>query len=85
MRSMNFGLGNFVYRWSIGRDYYRPVRPMTVLDFLDRTAAHGVDRVMICNNIPLESFAPSDLLALKERAQHYGITLELGGRGHAPD
>jgi sugar phosphate isomerase/epimerase len=82
---MKFGLGSFVYRWSIGRDYYRPSRPMTVLDFLDRTAALGVDRVMLCNNFALEAFTEPEVTTLKERAALHRITLELGGRGSQAD
>ena len=33
---MNFGIGSFAYRWSIGRPYYRPEDPMTVDQLIDR-------------------------------------------------
>lgn len=53
---MNFGIGSFAYRWSIGRPYYRPEDPMTVDQLIDRCVKYGVKAVLLCNNISLHEF-----------------------------
>lgn len=78
---MNFGIGSFAYRWSIGRPYYRPESPMSVDGLIDRVASYGVKRVLLCNNIPLHEFSAEQLEAIKKRLDIEGIIPETGSRG----
>lgn len=78
---MNFGIGSFAYRWSIGRPYYRPENPMTVDRLIDRCVAHGVKTVLLCNNILLHEFTEQQLTAIRDRIIKEGMTVETGSRG----
>lgn len=78
---MNFGIGSFAYRWSIGRPYYRPDDPMTVDQLIDRCLAHGIKTVLLCNNIPLHEFTQEQLSAIRDRINREGMTVETGSRG----
>ena len=63
---MNFGIGSFAYRWSIGRPYYRPEDPMTVDQLIDRCVKYGVKAVLLCNNISLHEFTEEQLTAIRD-------------------
>ena len=78
---MNFGIGSFAYRWSIGRPYYRPENPMTVDQLIDRCIAHGVKTVLLCNNIFLHEFNDAQLAAVRGRLAREGMQVETGSRG----
>ncbi len=78
---MNFGIGSFAYRWSIGRPYYRPDNPMSVKELIDKTAGYGVNRILLCNNIPLHEFAKEQLCEIKTRLEEKQMIPETGSRG----
>ena len=78
---MNFGIGSFAYRWSIGRPYYRTENPMTVDQLIDRCIAHGVNTVLLCNNIFLHEFNDAQLGAIRDRLAREGMQVETGSRG----
>ena len=78
---MNFGIGSFAYRWSIGRPYYRPEDPMTVDQLIDRCVKYGVKAVLLCNNISLHEFTEEQLTAIRDRIVKEGMTVETGSRG----
>lgn len=73
---MNFGIGSFAYRWSIGRPYYRPENPMTVDQLIDRCIAHGVKTVLLCNNIFLHEFNDAQLGAIRDRLAREGMQVD---------
>ncbi|WP_281550304.1 sugar phosphate isomerase/epimerase family protein [Murimonas intestini] len=78
---MNFGIGSFAYRWAIGRQYYEPENPMSVEELIDRVAAYGVKRILLCNNIPLHEFSTERLETIKYKLDKEGIIPETGSRG----
>lgn len=78
---MKFGVCSFVYRWSMGRPYYQPKNPLTVLGFLAKMHELGVEGVLLCNNIPLHEYSDAQLKELKEKLDEYGMFVELGSRG----
>ncbi|MCC8179702.1 MAG: sugar phosphate isomerase/epimerase [Planctomycetes bacterium] len=78
---MKFGVCSFVYRWSMGRPYYQPKKPLTCLDFLAKMHQYGVKGVLLCNNIPLHEYSDAQLNEVKTRLDEYGMFIELGSRG----
>lgn len=78
---MKFGIGSFAYRWAIGRPYYRPDKPMTIDELIDRAVGYGVQRILLCNNIPLHEFSDEELAHIKERLEREKIVPETGSRG----
>ncbi len=78
---MKLGIGSFAYRWSMGRPYYRPEKPMTVDQLIDRCVHYNIKSVLLCNNIPLHEFTESQLTVIKDRLNKEGIEAETGSRG----
>ncbi|WKL30090.1 hypothetical protein Q1M65_24475 [Sinorhizobium meliloti] len=75
---MKLGLGSYAFRWSIGIKDLQPVRPMTAVEVLEIAHAHGLSVVQYADNLPLDRLTPAQQLALRERADSYGMALELG-------
>jgi Sugar phosphate isomerases/epimerases len=65
----------------MGRPYYQPKNPITVLEFLANMDALGVKGVLLCNNIPLHEYTDAQLAEVKEKLDQYGMFVELGSRG----
>lgn len=78
---MKLGIGSFAYRWSVGRPYYRPEKPMSADDLIDRCVEYGVKALLYCNNMELENYADEKLYALHDRLEKEGIEIETGSRG----
>jgi sugar phosphate isomerase/epimerase len=81
MRMMTLGLGTYAYMWSIGFPGAHPEKPLGALDLLLRAREFGVKLVQIGPNLPLERLSPGDLNEIAERAQKWGIQIELATRG----
>lgn len=79
------GLSSFVYRWAIGRSYYRPENPMTPVQFMNAAVHHGVGAVMFCHNFPFETYTRDEVQALSRASRQAGLQVEMGARGSAPD
>ncbi|MDX3925975.1 MAG: TIM barrel protein [Shinella sp.] len=75
---MKIGLGSYAFRWSIGIKDLQPERPMTAMDVLEIAHGHGLSVVQYADNLPLDRLTPREHLALKQRADSYGMALELG-------
>lgn len=75
---MKLGLGSYAFRWSIGIKDQQPPRPMTAMEVLEAAHAHGLSVVQYADNLPLDRLSAEEHLALKARADGYGMTLELG-------
>ncbi len=78
---MRLGIGSFAYRWSVGRPYYRPEKPMTADDLIDRCIEYDVKALLYCNNMELENYSDEKLQELHDRLEKEGITVEVGSRG----
>lgn len=78
---MKLGIGSFAYRWSVGRPYYRPEKPMSADDLIDRCVDYGVKALLYCNNMELENYPDEKLYALHDRLEKEGIEIETGSRG----
>ncbi len=75
---MKLGLGSYAFRWSIGIKDLQPAKPMTAMEVLEIAHDHGLALVQYADNLPLDRLTPEDHLALKARADSYGMALELG-------
>ena len=75
---MKIGLGSYAFRWSIGIKDLKPEKPMTAMELLDIAHGHGLSLVQYADNLPLDRLTSDEHLALKQRADSYGMALELG-------
>lgn len=75
---MKIGLGSYAFRWSIGIKDLQPEKPMTAMDLLEIAHRHGLALVQYADNLPLDRLTAEEHVALKQRADSYGMTLELG-------
>jgi sugar phosphate isomerase/epimerase len=75
---MKLGLGSYAFRWSIGIKDKQPPTPMTAMEVLDVAHGHGLSVVQYADNLPLDRLSADEHLALKARADAYGMTLEVG-------
>lgn len=82
---MKLGIGSFAYRWSVGRPYYRPEKPMTADDLIDRCIEYDVKALLFCNNMELETYEDEKLRKLHDRLEKEGIAIETGARGTQRD
>ncbi len=78
------GLSSFVYRWAIGRSYYKPIVPMTPLQFVESAITHQVDAVMFCHNFPFETYTSNEIDNLALVCKQKGLVVEMGSRGSDP-
>jgi 3-oxoisoapionate decarboxylase len=75
---MKIGLGSYAFRWSIGIKDLQPSKPMTAMEVLEIAHRHGLALVQYADNLPLDRLTAEEHLALKARADSYGMALELG-------
>ena len=74
------GLGSFAYRYAIGCEGFRPLQPMTTLDFLIAAHQMGFEGVQLCENLNYAKLSREELLKVKEKAAELNLFLELGMR-----
>lgn len=83
---MRLGIGSWTYGWATGvSGYPLPERPLTSLDLIDRTLAHGFDLVQIADNLPVHELSSAELVTLRDRATRSGISIEIGTVGFERD
>ncbi|MHB0879129.1 MAG: sugar phosphate isomerase/epimerase family protein [Anaerolineae bacterium] len=78
---MRLGIGTYSYMWAIGFEGARPERPLSAIGLLEKARQLGVHLVQVGPNLPLGALSDTDLDAFVQRAQEWGIELELGTRG----
>lgn len=82
---MKLGLGSYAFRWSIGIKDLQPENPMSAMEVLEAAHAHGLELVQYADNLPLDRLTAQEHLALKARADDYGMALELGTQSFDAD
>ena len=75
---MEIGIGSYAWRWAIGIGDAVPAQPLTPVDLVRRTRAHGLSLLQIADNLPLHLRPQSDVDALGRAARREGVRLELG-------
>lgn len=78
---MKLGISSWTYTWAVGVGEYRPPRPLTPFDLLDRADALGVRVLQVADNLPLDGLTAAELAAFGADAARRGITLEVGAKG----
>ena len=78
---MKLALSSYAYSWAVGLPGYRPARPMTLFELLDKAVRLGVRVVQVVDNIPLELQPREEQDRFIERAVQLGIEIECGIRG----
>lgn len=74
------GLGSFAYRYAIGCEGFRPLQPMTTLDFLEAAHQMGFEGVQLCENLHYAELSREELIKVKEKAAELNLFVELGMR-----
>lgn len=80
---MKLGIGSYTFPWAIGVPGYPAARPMNAFDLLERAHLLGAEVVQYCDNLPLTALSDSERSELGQKAQKYGIEIEIGTRGIA--
>ncbi len=79
---MKLGIGSYTYTWAVGvPSYPDSERKLTALELLRRAKQYNLQVVQFCDNLPLHSLSPQELLELKNEAEDAGISIEVGTRG----
>lgn len=79
------GISSYTYPWAVGIPGSRPAAPLTAEELLDRAAALDVPVLQLADNLPVDGWSDSALVALRRRADSAGVSLEVGTRGIGPD
>jgi sugar phosphate isomerase/epimerase len=82
---MRLGISSYTYTWAVGVPGSMPRKPVTASDLIDKTVSAGLGLVQIADNLPLEMLDISELDNLYLYARTKNISIEMGGRGLAPD
>lgn len=82
---MRLGISSFTYGWAIGVPGHHPQHPLGVMGLLNKALELGVHLVQVADNLPLDQLSPEELNTFQAHAVQYGISIEVGTRGIAPD
>src|SRR5690606_17291821 len=82
---MRLGISTYTYTWSCGVPGFLPQSPMTPEDLIKKAFDHGMQRVQIADNYPLEKLNAEELKELAEFARRHEIIIEVGARGLKPE
>jgi sugar phosphate isomerase/epimerase len=82
---MKLGISSFTFPWAIGGIESEFPINMTALDLLERAHQLGADVLQIADNLPIGGYSEEQLRDLRDAAQSYGISLEVGTRGIKPE
>jgi hypothetical protein len=78
---MILGLSSYTYGWAVGVRGHEPANRFDEHDLLVQVRAHELKLLQIADNLPLETFVPERLRALREHAKAGGVQLEVGAGG----
>lgn len=80
---MRLGVSSYAFGWAVGVPGREPVAPFTERQLLAFARAHGLGVVQIGDHIPLHTFEPARLQALRADAAQIdaSVALEIGARG----
>ncbi len=82
---MLLGAGSFLFRYAIGRQQFKPPKPLSAVGLIEKTAEMGFDLVQFADNLPLDLLNDDELDKLKETALHRKVVLEMGTAGARTD
>lgn len=82
---MELGVSTYTYTWAFGVSGFLPQNPMTPGELIKKAFDHGLQRVQIADNFPLEKLNAEELQELAEFARSHKIIIEVGARGLKPE
>jgi len=78
---LKLGVGSYTFTWAVGVPGYPVAQPMKAFDLLETARELGAEVVQYCDNLPLTALNASERSELRQKAQNYGIDIEIGTRG----
>jgi sugar phosphate isomerase/epimerase len=79
---MRLGLSSYAFTWAIGvPNYPMPVKPMGVIDLVERAAELGVFVVQVADNLPLDRLSAREAASFVDAVRAAGVAVEVGTRG----
>ncbi len=78
---MKLGISTYTYTWAFGVPRYVPSSPMSPKELIKKASSHGLSRVQVADNFPLENVNFGELQELAAFAKDYGVIIEVGARG----
>ncbi|REE70554.1 sugar phosphate isomerase/epimerase [Paenibacillus taihuensis] len=82
---MRLGLSSFTLTWSVGvPGYETPDNPLSAEDLIQLTHSRGLRLLQIADNLPLHLKSEEELARIKQTAEAYGVSIEVGTRGTEP-
>jgi len=75
------GLGRFAFRYAIGNEGFKHENHMNPMDFLIEAYKMGFECVQLCENLEYSKLNKEQLVELKEKADEFGIIIEIGMKG----
>ena len=82
---MKLGLSSYAYAWAIGVPGYKPERPLTLLDLLQKAIDLDVCVLQVADNLPLHTLSEPVLAQVFQKATRRDIQIEVGTRGIRPN
>jgi sugar phosphate isomerase/epimerase len=79
------GAGSYLFRYSVGTQAFKPEKPMSVIQLVERAADFGFELVQFADNLPLDALDSSLLSKLSETAARRNIVIEVGTAGARVD
>ena len=80
--AMEIGIGSYAWRWAIGIGDAVPAQPLTPVDLVRRTRAHGLSLLQIADNLPLHLLPQSRRRRARARGAAGGCTARARSRQH---
>lgn len=74
------GISSYTYTWAIGVPGQEPENPMTVFQLIEKAAEFGIHVVQIADNLPLDSFSETELIAIRSFAADLNVSIEVGAK-----
>ena len=78
---MRLGISSYTFGWAVGVERSRPTGALTAADLIRRATALGVRVVQLCDNLPADTWEPSNIESIAAQARAAGISIEVGTRG----
>ena len=85
MNKTRIGISSYSYSFAVGYPGFKPRKPLSAFDLVDKAAALEVPVLQIADNCPLDRLSSSELIDLKAYAKQHAVDLEVGTRGIETD
>jgi len=81
-KEFQFGISSWSYPWAIGvKDGPQLQKKLTAKGLVEKAHKLGVSLVQIADNLPLENLSEAELNEVRELAESFNISIEVGTKG----